>query len=81
MVGESGEKGARTSTAGVHVIHDVWQAASLLVGLFGRDAGTYAAEKLARCVAERDLGGVTTWSLIGAQIDLLLKDYTDRQAS
>jgi hypothetical protein len=58
-----------------------WQAASLLVGLFGREAGDYAAEKLLRCLAANDLDGATTWSLIESQIDLLLTDRIDRKVN
>jgi len=63
------------------LIRDAWQAASLLVGLFGSDASAYAADKSARCLATDDLAGATTWSLIESQIDLLLTDKKDRQVS
>lgn len=69
------------TTAGTHMHHDAWQAASLLVGLFGIDAGSYAAEKLAVCLAARDLAGATTWSLISSQIDLLLSSRTGRHVN
>ena len=66
----------RTSLA-----NDAWQAASLLVGIPGNDAGNYAAERLARCVATRDLAGATTWSLIESNVDLLLTSQTKHQVS
>lgn len=69
------------SMARTHLAHDAWQAASLLIGLFGSDASNYAAEKMASCMATRDLVGATTWNLIASQIDLLLTSRTDRQVS
>jgi len=74
-------KGVRMTVAGSHTLHDAWRAASLLVGLFGNDASNYAAGKLARCLAARDLAGATTWSLIQSQIEMLLTGRADRYVS
>jgi hypothetical protein len=65
----------------MHMHHDAWQAAALLVGLFGNDASSYAAAKMARCLTARDKAEATTWSLISSQIDLLLTTHTDRYVS
>ena len=61
--------------------NDAWQAASLLVGILGNDAGNYAAGRLARCMATRDLAGATTWSLIESHVDLLLTSQAKHQVS
>lgn len=75
------DREARVTVAGSHTLHDAWRAASLLVGLFGNDASNYAAKKLARCLATRDLAGATTWSLIESQIELLLTGRANRHVS
>lgn len=77
----TGIKGVQESIARTYSIRDVWQAASLLVGLFGSEASEYAANKTTRCLATHDLAGAATWSLIESQIDLLLTGEIDRQMS
>ena len=44
--------------------YDVWQAASLLIGLYGRQALGYAIMRRDTLRAEGDVAGSETWNLI-----------------
>ena len=52
---------------------DVWQAATLLLGVYGRDAVEYADFR--RCERQElgDAAAAQTWHLISSQIEQLLK--------
>ena len=52
--------------------YDVWQAASLLVGLYGDEAIGYAVTRRHRHQVERDQTGKETWQLIEFQIKHLI---------
>ena len=52
---------------------DVWQAASLLIGVHGRDAVEYAVQRINHLDDRGDRMGVTTWALILTQIEDLLR--------
>ncbi len=49
--------------------HDVWQAASLLIGLYGLQALGYAITRRDTLRAEGDVAGSETWNLIRFKIE------------
>jgi hypothetical protein len=49
--------------------YDVWQAASLLIGLYGHQALGYAITRRDMLRAEGDVAGSETWNLIGFKIE------------
>ena len=53
--------------------HDIWQAASLLIGVYGRDAVEYAHGRRSERQESGDLEAARTWYLIGAHIEDLLR--------
>ena len=61
------ETGTKTSN------YDIWQAASLLVGLYGEEAAPYAAARGEHHHLEGDMTGAATWSLIATEIEDLLR--------
>ena len=52
--------------------HDIWQAAALLVGVYGSQAVDYATERKNRLHRENDFAGTKTWGRIVDQIVSLL---------
>ncbi len=62
------ETGSKTST------YDIWQAASLLVGLYGEEAAIYASARGKHHHLEGDLTGAATWGLIATEIAGLLQE-------
>ena len=59
--------------AGSPASDDIWQAATLLIGVYGRDAASYADSQR---VVQEDLGdfdGAHTWTLIASEIDQLIR--------
>ena len=57
----------------MNACYDAWQAASLLVGLYGIDAVDYADARKAQMHDDGDLAGAQTWELIVVQINRLLR--------
>ncbi len=53
-------------------IYDAWQAASLLVGLYGPKAADYANGRRERVRQNGDLVAARTWDLIVSQVEHLL---------
>lgn len=53
--------------------YDVWQAASLLIGLYGTEAVDYAAQRRKDLDDRGDRTGATTWGLILSQIERVLR--------
>ena len=51
---------------------DVWQAANLLIGVYGRDAVAYADGRRSERQENGDLDAARTWHLIISQIEHLL---------
>jgi len=51
---------------------DIWQAASLLIGVYGRDAADYAAQRRNRLGNGEDGSGAMIWQLILSRIQALL---------
>ncbi len=49
--------------------YDVWQAASLLIGLYGHQALGYAITRRDTLRAEGDVAGSETWNLIRSKIE------------
>lgn len=49
--------------------YDVWQAASLLIGLYGRQALGYAIMRRDTLRAEGDVAGSETWNLIRFKVE------------
>jgi hypothetical protein len=52
--------------------YDIWQAASLLIGLYGHEAPGYADGQRTEHQAAGDSGGTVVWDLILREIDRLL---------
>ena len=52
--------------------HDIWQAAALLVGVYGSQAVDYATERETKLRQEKDFAGTKTWGRIVDQIVSLL---------
>lgn len=53
---------------------DIWQAATLLIGVYGRDAVEYADFRRSERQELGDAAAAQTWHLIVSQIENLLKD-------
>lgn len=53
---------------------DIWQAANLLIGVYGRDAVEYADGRRSEQQEIGDLAAAQTWHLIVSQIQHLLQD-------
>lgn len=53
---------------------DIWQAATLLIGVYGREAMEYADTRRTEQQACGDSAGAETWTLIVSQIEHLLRD-------
>ena len=53
--------------------HDAWQAASLLVGLYGESAAEYANARRRRVQQNGDLVATRTWDLIVSEVKRLVK--------
>ncbi len=51
---------------------DIWQAASLLIGVYGRDALEYAVQRKDDLEESGDQAGAMTWQLIQSQLEDLL---------
>jgi len=51
---------------------DIWQAANLLIGVYGRDAVAYADGRRSERQENGDLDAARTWHLIISQIERLL---------
>ena len=54
-------------------LYDAWQAASLLVGLYGQDAVDHADAQKSKVSETGDLTAMRTWDLISAQVSRLLR--------
>jgi hypothetical protein len=52
---------------------DIWQAATLLIGVYGRDAMEYADDRRSEQHEHGDLAAARTWHLIISQIEHLLQ--------
>lgn len=52
---------------------DVWQAATLLIGVYGRDAMEYADSRRSERQESGDVAAAQTWNLIATQIEHLLQ--------
>ena len=52
---------------------DIWQAATLLIGVYGREAAAYADERRNERQDNGDQVAAETWTLIVAQIEQLLQ--------
>jgi hypothetical protein len=53
---------------------DIWQAATLLIGVYGRDAMQYADGRRSERQEIGDVTAARTWNLIASQIQHLLQD-------
>lgn len=53
---------------------DIWQAATLLIGVYGREAMEYADHRRSERVEHGDEAAAQTWNLIVSQIEHLLAD-------
>lgn len=53
--------------------YDAWQAASLLVGLYGPNAARYADDRRAQVQQTGDWVATKTWDLIVSEIERLLR--------
>ena len=53
--------------------YDAFQAAALLVGLYGADATDYAEDRQARVRENGDWAATRTWDLIASEIERLLR--------
>ncbi len=51
---------------------DIWQAATLLIGVYGRDAVTYADHRRSERRELGDLDAARTWNLIACEIEHLM---------
>lgn len=51
---------------------DIWQAATLLIGVYGRDAMDYADCRRSERQKIGDMAAARTWNLIASQIEHLL---------
>ncbi len=52
---------------------DIWQAATLLIGVYGRDAVEYADDRRSDRQEHGDMAAEQTWHLIISQIEHLLQ--------
>jgi hypothetical protein len=52
---------------------DIWQAATLLIGVYGRDAMEYADCRMNERQEHGDAAAAQTWHLIISQIEHLLE--------
>ncbi len=52
---------------------DIWQAATLLIGVYGRDAVTYADHRRSERRELGDLDAARTWNLIACEIEHLMR--------
>ena len=52
---------------------DIWQAASLLIGVYGNEAADYANSRGRALRRTGDLTAAGTWDLIASQIERLLR--------
>ncbi len=52
---------------------DIWQAATLLIGVYGRDAMEYADVRRSEQHENGDMAAARTWHLIISQIEHLLQ--------
>ncbi len=52
---------------------DIWQAATLLIGVYGRDAVEYADYRRGERQEHGDMAAAQTWHLIISQIEHLLQ--------
>ncbi len=52
---------------------DIWQAATLLIGVYGRDAMEYADSRRSERQVNGDLAAAQTWNRIAGQIAHLLQ--------
>ena len=58
---------------------DIWQAATLLIGVYGRDAVTYADHRRSERESIGDADAAQTWNLIASEIEQLMRlASTDR---
>ncbi len=53
--------------------NDIWQAASLLIGVYGEEAVDYANGRGSALRRTGDLAAAGTWDLIASQIERLLQ--------
>ena len=53
--------------------NDIWQAATLLIGVYGRDAVAYADHRRSERQEHGDLVAAQTWNLIVAEIEQLMR--------
>ncbi len=51
---------------------DIWQAATLLIGVYGRDAAAYADHRRSERQEHGDLNAARTWNLIASEIEQLM---------
>lgn len=51
---------------------DIWQAATLLIGVYGRDAAAYADDRRSERQEHGDLTAARTWHLIVSEIEQLM---------
>ncbi len=52
---------------------DIWQAATLLIGVYGRDAVMYADHRRGERQELGDLDAAGTWNLIACEIEHLMR--------
>ena len=52
---------------------DIWQAATLLIGVYGRDAVEYADIRRSERQENDDMAAAQTWHLIISQIEHLMR--------
>jgi len=53
--------------------NDIWQAATLLIGVYGRDAVAYADHRRSERQEDGDIAAAQTWNLIVAEIEQLMR--------
>ena len=53
-------------------LHDIWQAATLLIGVYGRDAANYADGRRTEQEQIGDSDAARTWTLIASEIEHLM---------
>ena len=53
---------------------DIWQAATLLIGVYGREAMEYADGRRSERQESGDATAAQTWNLIVSEIEHLLQD-------
>ena len=66
--GESASPRAQRQPSNV----DIWQAASLLIGVYGCQAADYATQRRDRLADGEDRPGAMIWELIFSRIEVLL---------